>query len=223
MSFCHEDDISSIESSYSRERIHHSETQISKQKSIIYSLSHAVQRLVDALESKEKELEQIAQVRDRIDIDLESQVLDLMIENAELKHRLVDLNVESSALSCHTAKTPATRTPLTSDEFSFFETDSVSQENSSMDGNNDTSSPIMNKIEDVATGKRLTAKKWLLRLPKPPSTKWVRREYEKSTGRSVFTGFKKSLLFFKKRQCPKQIMVSNMSVFDDIISDIISV
>lgn len=63
------DDISSIESSSRRER-KYSEERISEQEMIIKSLTHAVQRLADTLETKEAELK----MTQRADVDLESKV-----------------------------------------------------------------------------------------------------------------------------------------------------
>lgn len=91
------DDISSIESSNCRER-RHSYAQLSAQKSLIASLSNAVSRLATTLESKEEAhkakerafMEEM-KMRERTESDLESKVLDLVIENSELKNRVVDL------------------------------------------------------------------------------------------------------------------------------------
>ena len=141
LSFYFDEDISSIESSSRRER-KYSEERISEQATMIKSLSTAVKRLADTLETKEAELEtkeaeletkeaiietkeaelqttKVAalQLEDRaIDcVDLESKVLDLMIENAELKNQVTDLKEGAAAQKTPNSKqlkndktTPAT-------------------------------------------------------------------------------------------------------------------
>ena len=88
------DDISSIESSSRRER-KFSEEQLAEKETVIQSLTYAVQRLADTLETKEVELQaKDAELKmtTRSEVDLESKVLDLMIENAELKNQVTDQN-----------------------------------------------------------------------------------------------------------------------------------
>mmetsp|Transcript_38447 Transcript_38447/g.92671 ORF Transcript_38447/g.92671 Transcript_38447/m.92671 type:complete len:197 (+) Transcript_38447:37-627(+) len=93
------DDISSTKSSSCRER-KYSEEQLSKHDTVIGSLAHPVKHLTDSLETKEAELQvKVAEIgakdaelkiKDRAEVDLESKVLDLMIENAELKNQVID-------------------------------------------------------------------------------------------------------------------------------------
>ena len=125
------DDISSIESSSRRER-KYSEEQMSGKDEVIKSLTYAVQRLADTLETKEEELQtkdtelqtkdaELHQIKDRVDVDLELETknLDLMIEVAELKNQVIDLTSQHGT---------DTSTLPTTDDSSSFQYDSVEQQ-----------------------------------------------------------------------------------------------
>lgn len=122
------DDISSIESSSRRER-KFSEEQLAEQANVIQTLTYAVQKLANTLESKEAELETNKaelKMTHRVEVDLESKVLDLMIENAELKNQATDQNEEVVFQDPPSIYRPKEqRTPATTDDFSSFQREAI--------------------------------------------------------------------------------------------------
>ena len=216
------DDISSIESSSRRER-KFSEERICEQETIIKSLTYAVQRLADTLDTKEEELQakdtelQAQKVKlqtqkaelaitQRVDVDLETKVLDLMIENAELKNLVVDIQ-----------DTPISRrgrnlqmTPAITDDFSSFQ-----RELSSLQGGHD----------DKGNGENMAEENMSTKLNKPFLALLPRKLLSlKAGGRSLLTNnrmswSKKGGLTFPKLK-PMYLTESSQDDMSDLSSSL---
>ncbi|MDB4430492.1 hypothetical protein N9140_00880 [bacterium] len=202
------DDISSIESSSRRER-KFSEERICEQETIIKSLTYAVQRLADTLESKEEELQtkerelqtqkaefqtQKAefQITQRVDVELETKVLDLMIENAELKNRVVD--IQDTPISRQGRKN-LQRTPETTDDFSSFQ-----RELTTSQGHHDDKENGENMAEETRPTK--LKKPFLARRSSGPSlSQLIPRKLPsvRAGGRSLLTNFDRKRMSWGKR------------------------
>ena len=214
------DDISSIEESSSRRERWHSE-ELSEKDSVIKSLTYAVQRLADTLDTKEEEL----QMKDRVDVDLECKVLDLMIENAELKNRVTDLE-EGAAVQ----DTPSfqqwkdQRTPATSDDFSSFiqrhhnekeNCENVANEKSLVDSKTIHGNKPPARRSSVLALSKLMPKK----LPNLKSGLGGRSLFTKLEGKRVSWGTRSGVFL---RLIPRHVSTFNESASDDI-SDLSSV
>ena len=164
--------------------------------------TYAVQRLADTLESKEEELQtkerelqtQKAefQITQRVDVELETKVLDLMIENAELKNRVVD--IQDTPITRQGRKN-LQRTPETTDDFSSFH-----RELTTLQGHHDDKENGENKAEDTMPTK--LNRPFLARRSSGPSlSKLIPRKLPsvRAGGRSLFTNLDRKRMSWGKR------------------------
>ena len=214
------DDISSIESSSRRER-KYSEEKIAYQGTVIKSLTYAVQRLAETLETKEVELQTTQakfKMTNRADVDLESKVLDLMIENAELKNRVTDLQEGATPTSQHWKDH---RTPATSDDFSSFQREATVQ-GRHVNKENDQNATRQSRLAD--SSKTAHVVKPCLSRQRSSGlafSKFIPRNLTPGIGgRSLFTNLERKRLSWGKRgiSFPK-VMPRYISTFTENFSD----